>query len=82
MGNVLRRLALRIVGDEMSGVSAGGSLVAVTSRPFLEEAVTGTRLGRTASGPSEFTLLTDNGEGRTVRAQIRHSARPAGRPRR
>jgi hypothetical protein len=82
MANVLRRLALRIVGDEMSGVSAGGSLVAVTSRPFLEVAVTGTGLGRAEPRPSEVTLLTGNGEGRTVRRQIRHSARPARWPRR
>lgn len=46
MAKVLRRLALRIVGDEMSGVNAGGSLVAVTSRPFLEKAVTRTGLDR------------------------------------
>mgnify|MGYP000736777288 CR=1 FL=1 len=82
MGKVLRRLALRIVGDEMSGVIAGGSLVAVTSKPFLEAAVTGTGLRPAEPRQSEITLLTDNSEGRTVRAQIRHSARPAGRPRR
>lgn len=76
MGNVLRRLALRIVGDEMSGVSAGGSLVAVTSKPFLEAAVTGTGLRPAEPRPSDPTLLTDNGEGRTLRVLFRASARP------
>ena len=82
MGKLLRRLALRIVGDEMPGVIAGGSLVAVTRRPFLKEAVTGTGLGKAVPWPSEITLLTDKGKGRTVRMQIRHSARPARWPRR
>ena len=76
MGKVLRRLALRIVGDEMSGVIAGGSLVAVTSKPFLEAAVTGTGLRPAEPRPSEITLLTDKGEGRTLRSLFRASARP------
>ena len=76
MGKVLRRLALRIVGDEMSGVIAGGSLVAVTSKPFLEAAVTGLGPSPAELRPSEITLLTDTGEGRTLRPLFSASARP------
>lgn len=64
MANVLRLLGFRIVGDEMPGAIAGGSLVAVTSRPFLEEAVTGKRQGRGDLGQarSRYSPLTELGE--------------------
>jgi hypothetical protein len=64
MANVLRRLGLRIVGDEMPGVIAGGSLVAVTSRPFLKEAVTGRGevVEFHGQASSRYSPLTELGE--------------------